>query len=235
MATSVAALRTLLDQRFPDAAPVGYGTTGVVATGIEALDDVLPAGGLPRGRVIAWAPGGGATAVLRSACGAAVGRGERAAWVDGTRSIVGTYWRAGPVLVRPSDRDEALECAEVLLRSGGFALVVLAGCDEGRGLPEAPGVRLSRGAKEGGSVLAVVTQAAPVTHLRARSRIPPEGYHWRRGPFGEPVEATAVTVEARLEALGVSRRARFTLPVQDHDVRMFLEPGLVDRRGVLRS
>jgi len=229
---SVAELRSLLDERFPDAVPVRYGTTGVAATGIGALDAVLPVGGLPRGRVTVWVPGGGATAVLRSACESAVGRGERAAWVDGRRSVVGTYWRSGPVLLRPADRDEALACAEVLLRSGGFAAVVLTGCDEGGGLGESSGVRLSRAVREGGGALAVVTREAPVAHLKARSWIPPGGYHWRRSAFGEPVEAVGVTVEARLEAMGLSRRTRFAIPVRSHDVRMSLEPELVDRRGV---
>ncbi len=232
MASSVAELRSLLDERFPDAVPVRYGTTGVSATGIGALDAVLPAGGLPRGRVTLWSPGGGATAVLRSACEAAVGRGERAAWVDGWRSTVGTYWRSGPVLLRPVDREEALTCAEVLLRSGGFAIVVLTGCDEGDGLAESPGVRLSRAVRDGGGVFVAVSRGAPVAHLKARSRISPGGYHWRTGPFGEPVVVAAVTVEARLEASGLSRQTRFTIPVRNHDVRMSLEPELVDRRGV---
>ncbi len=232
MASSVAELRSLLDERFPDAAPVRYGMTGVAATGIGALDAVLPAGGLPRGRVTVWAVGGGATAVLRSVCEAAVGRGERAAWVDGRRSVVGMYWRSGPVLLRPADRDEALACAEVLLRSGGFAAVVLTGCDEGGGLEESPGVRLSRAVREGGGVLAVMARGAPVAHLKAHSRIPPGGYHWRRSAFGEPVEAVGVTVEVRLEAMGLSRRTRFTIPVRSHDVRLSLEPELADRRGV---
>ncbi|MEJ2215785.1 MAG: hypothetical protein P8099_04130 [Gemmatimonadota bacterium] len=228
---SVAVLRELLEQQFPDAVPVGQGTTEVVATGIRALDEVLPGSGLPRGRVTVWS-GGGATAVLRSVCEAAVGRGERAVWVDGSGSIVGSYWRPGPVLLRPV-REDVLECAEVLLRSGGFAVVVVTGFgDRASGLPETPGVRLARAAHDGGGVLAALAMSAPLVHLRARSRIPPDGYHWRRNSFGEPAEVMAVTVEAHIEATGLRRRTHFTLPVSTHDVRMSLESDLADRRSV---
>ncbi len=227
---SVAVLKELLEQRFPDAVPVRQGTTAVVATGIGALDGVLPGSGLPRGRVTVWS-GGGATAVLRSVSEAAVGRGERAVWVDGEGSVAGSYWRSGPVLLRPA-REDVLECAEVLLRSGGFAVVVVTGFGRSpNGLPEMPGIRLARAAREGGSALAVLTTSAPLVHLRARSRIPPDGYHWRRDSFGEPAEVVAVTVEASIEATGLRRRTRFTLPVCTHDVRMSLEPDLADRRS----
>jgi hypothetical protein len=230
---SVAVLKELLEQRFPDAVPVRQGTTDVVATGIGALDGVLPGSGLPRGRVTVWS-GGGGTAVLRSVCEAAVGRGERAVWVDGEGSITGSYWRSGPVLLRPA-REEVLECAEVLLRSGGFAVVVVTGFgDRSSGLPETPGIRLARAAREGGGALAVLATSAPLTHLRVRSSIPPDGYHWRADSFGEPAEVVAVTVEAGIEATGLHRGTRFTLPVCTHEVRMSLEPDLADRRNPSR-
>src|SRR5437870_7700456 len=84
-ATSVAALRALIQQRFPDATPLtgGSQTTEQVATGIGALDQILPNGGLPRGRLSVWAPHGGVTAILRGACQAVVTNGERSAWIDG--------------------------------------------------------------------------------------------------------------------------------------------------------
>lgn len=123
---SVPALRELLERRFPGAQPVvPGGTTEPVATGVPALDGMLPDGGLPRGRLTLWHPGGGATAMLRSACESAVARGERAAWVDGAGTVVGAFWPRGPLLLRPSGMVETLECAELLLRSAGFALVVV--------------------------------------------------------------------------------------------------------------
>jgi hypothetical protein len=232
-------LRRQLERRFPDAQPVRLGTTGAVATGIGALDGALPAGGLPRGRVTLWQPGGGATAVLRSACAAVGVGGERAAWVEsgegGRRGGVLTYaagsGAGGALLFRPPSR-EAAWCAEELLRSGGFVLVVLKG--RGEGLGDGEGIRLGRAAREGGGAVVVVGEAVPVSHLRARSSLDLEGFRWHRDPFGEPVSLESVVIRVRLESMGLDRRTRFRLPVEYHDVRLSLEPGLVDRRGVGR-
>src|SRR5450759_5253209 len=61
-----AAIRALIEHRFPDATPVTHRTAEPVATGIDALDAILPGRGLPRGRLTVWMPQGGATAVLRA-------------------------------------------------------------------------------------------------------------------------------------------------------------------------
>ncbi|MFW5951448.1 MAG: hypothetical protein ACOCVZ_04965, partial [Gemmatimonadota bacterium] len=171
----------------------------------------------------------------------AVRGGERSAWVDGGGVVVGSYWerlsgdRAGrevmPLLFRPG-REHAALVAEELVRSGGFALVVLTGSGAGR-LGDGEGVRLGSGAREGGSALVVVAEGAPVSHLRARSWLDPSGFLWRRGPW-EPVSLEAVAMRVRVRAMGMDRKVRFRLPVEHHDVRMSLEPGLVDRRGVRR-
>ena len=71
---SVAALRALIQERFPDASPLTHRTTEHVATGITPLDDILPSGGLPRGHLTVWAPQGGAIAMLRAACDATIAR-----------------------------------------------------------------------------------------------------------------------------------------------------------------
>ena len=92
MSTSIAALRALIEQRFPDAIPLTQRTTEEVATGISELDGILPNGGLPRGRLSVWAPQGGATAILRAACDSAVANGERAAWIDGDNTVAGAFW-----------------------------------------------------------------------------------------------------------------------------------------------
>ena len=259
-------LRRELERRFPDAQPVRQGTTEAVATGVGPLDGALPAGGLPRGRVTLWRPGGGATAVLRSALAAAMAGGERAAWVDGAGVISGAYWAGGPsraagpgrldgagasggsgesggsagpapLLCRPEDPVNAAACAEELLRSGGFALVVLTGGATGgggRGLADGEGVRLGRAAREGGAAFVAVADGAPVSHLKVRTAFDPGGFRWRPGPFGEPASLESVRIRARLESMGLDRRVRFRLGVTIHDVRLSLEPRLVDRRGVRR-
>lgn len=202
-----------------------------MATGVGALDRVLPGGGLPRGRLSVWAPGGGATAVLRSACVAGVSRGERAVWVDGAGTLAGVFGgERAPLVLRPSGRREALECAEELARSGGFALVVLAGVESLGG----EAVRLSRAVREGGGAVVALTREASVAGVRLASRIAPDGYRWRRGAFGEPVAVEAVRIEARVRAMGADARTEFELPVEDHEVRLCIEPGLADRRGVRR-
>ena len=112
MSTSIAALRALIEQRFPDATPLtgGAQTAEQVATGIDALDRVLPNGGLPRGRLSVWAPQGGATAILRATCYSVVLQGERSAWIDGDNTVAGAFWNnaGGLYLVRPKSRIHAL-------------------------------------------------------------------------------------------------------------------------------
>ena len=229
MAAAVALqeLREALERRYPDAVPLGRGIAPAVGTGLGPLDKLLPGGGLARGRVTVWRPGGGATAVLRAASEAAVVRGERAAWVDAGGSQSADFWRSGALLVRAGAK-AALACAEELLRSGGFAVVVLAGAGREAGREA---VRLSRSARVGGAALVLVTEDAALAHLRVVSWLPPEGYRWRYNAFGEPVSVESVRVEVEASALGWSGRTSFELPVRQHDQRLGPEPRLVDRRG----
>jgi hypothetical protein len=232
LSTALADLKQTLRQRFPDALPLSYRTVRPVATGLQKLDAMLPSGGLPRGRLTVWTPGGGATAVLRAACHAVVERGERSAWVDVAGTVTADQWLEGPLLLRPVNEVEALVCSEELLRSGGFALVVLAGAG---GEVEQSGVRLGRAAREGGAAFVVLGGDAPVAHLRLRSRIAPEDYRWASGAFGEPAEVVGVTVHVGARALGWSGEASFRLPVAGHVQRLAAASWLPDRRGVKRS
>jgi hypothetical protein len=161
----------------------------------------------------------------------AVRCGERSVWVDGSGALTAGFWRAGPLLVRPGRERAALGSAEELVRCGGYALVVVTGAGR-EGGREA--VRLSRAARAGGAALVLVGEEAAVTHLRVSSHIEPEGYRWRRDPFGEPVEVTAVRIEVEASSLGWSGRTSFELPVRTHRTRLAPEPRLVDRRGAQR-
>jgi hypothetical protein len=235
LSKSIAALRALIQQRFPDATPLtgGAQTTEQVATGIGVLDRVLPNGGLPRGRLSVWAPQGGATAILRAACHSVCAQGERSAWIDGDNTVAGAFWaqQSGydePYLVRPKSRIHALRAAEELLRSGGFSLLVLAGC-EPQGTET---VRLTRAAREGGSALVSVGSSASMASLRMKSRL--LRYRWRRTPFGDPAEAQDVTVRVDSRAVGWSAHAEFPIPVTQHELRLSLESELADRRGLPR-
>lgn len=223
-------LRELLDLKFPDAVPLQRHRTEVVATGIGELDNIFPSGGFPRGRLSVWTPGGGATAVLRSVCRSAVSGGERSVWIDGGGTMAGAFWDQGPILLRPQSRLHALRAAEALLRSGGFAVVVLAGAD-----PEGTeNVRLSRAAHESGSVCVALTASATTSALRASSSIRPHGYVWRRDPHGDAAAIDAATIEVRISSLGWNRRAHVLLPVRRDEPRMALPIDLPDRRGSRR-
>jgi hypothetical protein len=226
MATAVAALRQLLEQRFPGAVPPARRTALQVATGIAPLDKILPGGGLPRGRLAAWKSGGAATALLRVACEAVDGQGERAVWVDGAGTLAGACWVPGTYLVRPRGEQQALQCSEELLRSGGFGLVVLAGVRLG----DVEAVRLSRAACEGGGAFVVLGHGVPTAGLRLVSRTRPEDFRWRLDPWGAPAEVEEVQVHIRADALGWSANTHLRLSVMHHDLRLSLEPGLADRR-----
>jgi hypothetical protein len=223
-------LRALLEERFPDASPITRRGTAQLATGIGELDRALPSGGLPRGRLSVWAPRGGATAILRAACQGVLASGERAAWIDSVGSVAGAFWDEGPLLVRPSSRLNALRSAEELLRSGGFALVVLAGA-EPKGQET---VRLTRATRDGGSALVALTTHAAMSALKLTSRITPADYRYKRTPFGDPAEITHARVRVNAVALGWKAHAEFVLPVTHHELRLSLEPELADRRGVSR-
>lgn len=225
---ATALLRSLLEQRFPDATPVTHRTAEPVATGIQPLDLILPNGGLPRGRLSVWMPQGGATAILRAACLTVASTGERAAWIDGLGTIAGQFWEQGPVLVRPANRRNSLRAAEELLRCGGFSLIVLAG-SEPAGTEM---VRLSRAAREGGAAFVALTSHTSMASIRLNSRIMPHSYVWRRSPFGDPAEACSASIRVRAQSLGWNKSTELRVPVIPHQLRSALETGLPDRRGL---
>jgi hypothetical protein len=229
--SSTALLRSLLEQRFPDATPVTHRTAEPVATGISRLDGILPNGGLPRGRLSVWLPLGGATAILRAACLAVASGGERAAWIDGLGTISGQFWQEGPVLVRPANRKNSLRAAEELLRCGGFSLIVLSG-SEPAGTEM---VRLSRAAREGGAAFVALTSHTSMASIRLKSKIFPRSYSWRKSAFGEPAEACSAVVNVRAQSLGWNKATEFSVPVAGYDLRNALEAGLPDRRGLRKS
>lgn len=232
MSTSIAALRALIEQRFPDATPLtgGAKTAEQVATGIDALDRVLPNGGLPRGRLSVWAPQGGATAILRATCYSVVLQGERSAWIDGDNTMAGAFWSnaGGLYLVRPKTRIHALRAAEEMLRSGGFSVLVLAGT-EPQGTET---VRLTRAAREGGAALVSIGTSASMASVRLTSKL--MRYRWRRTPFGDPAEAQDVTVRVHARSVGWNAHTDFPIPVTHHELRLSLESELADRRGLPR-
>ena len=222
-------LRAILAARFPGAQPLPEGPQPTLATGVPALDGILPNGGLPRGRVSVWAArSGGVTALLRASCDHLMSRGERVAWIDGRRTL-GPAWADGPTVVRPDNDALALRAAEILVRSGGFPLVILTGVDpEPREM-----LRLSRMAHEGQGAFVALTERTLSATLRIRSRYLPGRFQWAQGPFGEPARIDSVALEIRATTPGWSRPAILTLEVASHELRLSLDPTLADRRGQL--
>ena len=220
-------LREHLARRFPDAIPLAGRRDAGLATGIEAFDNILPNGGLPRGRATVWsAPASGATAILATACQSLLATGMRTAWIDGAR-ILGLGWEDGPLVLRPRTPLLGLRFAELLLMSGGFALVVMSGIPAERTTL----FRLGRAVHEGGGAFAMVADGTLPAPLRLRSRYLPERFAYARTPFGDPALLRHVTIAIDANSSGWNATTTLTLPVHAHDVRSALDPGLADRRG----
>jgi hypothetical protein len=220
-------LREHLARRFPDAVPLVGRREAGLATGVAPFDALLPNGGLPRGRATVWGtPGSGATAILSATCQTLLRSGLRAAWIDGGRTL-GPGWAEGPVVLRPRTPLLGLRFAELLLMSGGFALVVLSGIPAERTTL----FRLARAVHEGGGAFAMVADGTLPAALRLRSRYLPDRFEYARTPFGDPAQVRTVTLAIDAVASGWNATTTLTLPFQAHDVRSALDPGLADRRG----
>ena len=171
-------------------------------TGIPELDAVA-AGGVPRGRLteVVGRRGVGRTTLLRRLVETTVAAGGWVAVVDASRTLAPRDWAgAGATgrvwVVRPEDAARGAWCADVLLRSGAFALVVL---DSAPALPQAVAVRLTRLARESGAALVVAGAEGGGTRLGGAMR-------WRVG-------ASAV------RPLGAERRAQSADTTRDRLVR----------------
>ena len=132
----------------PDRAPL--------PTGIAELDAILVGRGIPRGRLteITGARGSGRTSMLRTIVAAVATGGRWVAYIDATRTLAPRDWahvgsdRAPLWMIRPTSSARATWCADLLLRSGAFALVVMDGAPQ---LSRVLAVRLTRLAHDVGA------------------------------------------------------------------------------------
>ena len=127
------------------------GSARGLAFGIPDLDALLSSG-LPRGQISALdAPlGSGGTALLLALAETTLRRDEGVAMVDAARTLapqaaahltaLGQFW-----VIRPRGTESAWWCADVLLRTGAFGLVIV---DQGPPLPRTIAVRLQRLARD---------------------------------------------------------------------------------------
>jgi len=133
-----------------------------LAFGIPALDAALPSG-VPRGQITALdAPlGSGGTTLLLALAATTLAADEGVAIVDAERSLapqaaahlaaLGPFW-----VIRPRTDENAWWCADVLLRTGAFGLVIV---DRSPAPPRRIAVRLQRLAHDKDTAL-VIREAA---------------------------------------------------------------------------
>src|SRR5688572_26985208 len=155
-------------------APPRVGDAVAIPTGIEALDHALTDGGVPAGRLteIQGARGSGRTTLVRHLVMTAVAARRWVAVIDGSRTLAPREWaEAGDSgrlwIIRPTGADRSTWCADILLRSGAFSLVVLDGAPA---LPRQVAVRLTRLAREHDVALVIVGDS-PVIGSAVRLRV----------------------------------------------------------------
>jgi len=126
-------------------------------TGMDALDRALASGGLPRGRLTEVVGATGKLTLLRRIVEAAAERGEWVAYIDASRTLAPRDWAGlDPErlwVVRPPEPATAAWCADVLLRSAAFSLVVL---DSAPAISRAIAVRLIGLARESNAAFVTV-------------------------------------------------------------------------------
>lgn len=211
--------QALLDQlreeiRRLQAAPPS-GTPGVLTTGFAPLDQLLPGGGIPLGRVLELTgeKASGKTTLALMALARATSEGKLAAFVDASGELYPPAAEALGVdlsrllIVRPKDPSLTVRITSLLARSGAFAAVV-ADLAEDRALPRGPvGRRLLDAAETGRTAVLLVsgvqsaldpsirisverTGEATLSLLVERNRLGPPGRSSRGelgGDFAPPV------------------------------------------------
>ena len=230
--------------------------TPALPTGVAALDAVLLGGGLPRGRLteIAGPAGSGKTTLARAIVESTVAAHGWVAYVDAQRTLDARDWvhlgdAEGVWIIRPRDAARAAWCADVLLRSGAFALVVLDGAPM---LSKSAAVRLTRLARESNAVLVLLadrtgaaSQLGGAVRLLVerttpgKRRHPPPTAH--RPPPTPPVGSgewavggAPRTIVVRVEKGGTLRTVEVRCAIGVAR-RLCTHPEVPDRRGVARG
>ena len=248
---SLSLLKQQLAELLDPPRPVAPG----LPTGIDALDEALPGGGLPRGRLteVVGPSGSGKTTLVRGMVERVAADGGWIAYVDAARTLDPRDWahlgeRQGVWMIRPREASRAPWCADVLLRSGAFALVVLDGAPP---LSRQTCVRLTRLARETTAALLVLgdgpggaTMLGGALRLRVEGRYPRgRSRHERRrlaecrAPSAERPTAGAPAVRTlvvTLEKGGTYRTVEVECGIAVAR-RLCTHPEVPDRRGVARG
>jgi hypothetical protein len=209
-----------------------------LATGIAALDGVLPGHGIPRGRITELlAPAGlGKTTLARSLAAATLTAGHSVAWIDATRTLDPRDWvavdagRADALwVVRPSAPARASWCADLLLRAGSFALVVLDGAPV---LPRAVAVRLAQLARDSDAALLLLGEGTRASEIGGALRVVLKKNESRRGAAGvtATIEKGGPHQHVPLQLLEIGRGNTVGIARRVHS-----HPEVPDRRGVAQG
>ena len=210
----------------PDRAPL--------PTGIAELDVMLVGRGIPRGRLteITGASGSGRTSMLRTLVTAAASGGRWVAYIDATRTLAPRDWahvgseRAPLWIIRPANAARAPWCADLLLRSGAFALVVMDGAPK---LSRVLAVRLTRLARDVGAAFVVTGEhggdaTGSSVRIRLAARDPARA---ATGSGKRSERTTTITLEK-----GGKRRTIEVSYGRAVARRLCAHPEVPDRRGV---
>jgi hypothetical protein len=160
--SAFAELRERLDHRFRDTTPAAFTLAGeaVLSSGMTDFDGIL-GGGLPRGTIatIEGAPSSGRMAVAARLLATATSSGLGA--IIGTTAFPPALAAAGVrlerlLIVSAPEPIGAARAADILLRSGVFAAVVLPALPSGRGTGSATWTRLASLAHRANAVVIAV-------------------------------------------------------------------------------
>jgi len=222
---TVESLRALL--------PQPLSTAPGLPTGLDALDAALASGGFPRGRLTEVVGASGTLTLLRQVVQAAVERGEWVAYIDASRTLAPRDWSGLDDrrlwIVRPPAATRGAWCADVLLRSAAFSLVVL---DSAPTVSRAIAVRLIGLARDSNAAF-VVTGAAEATRLGGAVRL---HVHRRRQRLRISIEKGL-----RVQGAGVGGRGAGKQQIVEISCvirvarRLCSYPEVPDRRGVART
>ncbi|MDB4917326.1 MAG: RecA protein [Gemmatimonadetes bacterium] len=219
MALSLAELTRLLP-------PPPARTVPGLPTGIAALDAVLLSGGLPRGRLteVTGALGSGKTTLARAIVENTVKDRGWVAYIDAQRTLDARDWvhlgdAQGVWMIRPHDATRSAWCADILLRSGAFALVILDGAPT---LSKATAVRLTGLARESNAAFVLLgDHAGAATQLGGAVRLVVEKKKKNTIAVRVDKGGTLKTVEMEC-VIAVTRR-------------LGVHPEAADRRGAARE
>jgi hypothetical protein len=199
-------------------------------TGVDVLDRALASNGFPRGRLTEVTGASGKLTLLRQVVAAALERDEWVAYIDASRTLAPHDWAGFAAKkfwgVRPTEASKAAWCADVLLRSGSFALVVL---DSAPPISRAIAVRLTGLARESNAAFVIVGSTG-ATRLGGAVRL---RLHRRRHRLRIAIEKGA-RVESGIGSSGFHQVVEVSC-ANGVARRLSSHPEVPDRRGVPRE